>query len=70
MSGEMNWFDFTSPPPVGLRIRYRKMFLTLVDVVPHERKDCTATHVLHWATDDGRKCTSGLRGKSVGWGAA
>jgi hypothetical protein len=67
LMAEMNWFEFTSPPPVGLRVRYRKTFLTLEAVEPHQRKDGQPTHVLRWVTDDGRKCTSGLRAKCVCW---
>lgn len=63
----MNWFDFTEVPPVGLRVRYTKSFVTLVDVKPHVRKDGTETHVLTWRSDSGRVGTSGLRGHSITW---
>ena len=63
--GEMGWFDFTFVPPLGLRVRYRKQFVTLMEVRPHRRKDGSDTTLLLWRADDGREGWAGLRGKSV-----
>ena len=63
----VNWFEFTSVPPIGLRIRYRKTFLTLIDVTPCVRKDGQPSNILTWKNDDGRLGTSGLRGSGVTW---
>lgn len=63
--GEMNWFEFTSVPPLGLRVRYRKQFVTLIEVKPHRRQDGSDTWLLRWRADDGRDGWAGLRGKSV-----
>lgn len=59
--GELPWFGFTEVPPLGLRIRYRKRFVTLVGVDAYQRQDGTDSHVLHWRADDGQEGTSGLR---------
>jgi hypothetical protein len=63
--GDMPWFGFTDAPPIGLRIRYRKRFVTLVGVDDYRRKDGTPSHVLHWRADDGQEGTTGLR--STDW---
>ena len=63
----MNWFEFTDVPPVGLRVRYRKQFVTLQSAAPHVSRDGRQTHILTWKTDDGLTGTSGLRGNSIVW---
>ncbi len=64
---EINWFGFTFTPPLGLRIRYRKTFVTLIDLKPHRRKDGTLTWLLRWRSDEGREGWSGMAGNSVSW---
>jgi hypothetical protein len=61
------WFDFSEPPPVGLRIRYRKDFLTLIGVTPHRCADGRQSHILQWVSDSGKRATSGFRGNSASW---
>ena len=63
--GEMNWFEFAFVPPIGLRIRYRKKFVTLVEVKPHQRKDGADSWLLRWRDDEGLEGWAGLRGKSI-----
>ena len=65
-SKDLLWFDFTFVPPVGLRVRYRKKFVTLVGSAPYTRKDGTASTVLVWRDDNGALFTSGMRANAMG----
>jgi hypothetical protein len=67
MADEMLWFDFDDVPPVGLRYRYRKRFLTLVGAMPYRRTDGVKSFILHWRDDAGARATSGLKAKDVHW---
>ncbi len=61
--------DFDSVPQIGTRVLgYRGVWLTLIVAVPWERRDGTATHLLEWQADDGRKAVSGLRSAGPTWG--
>lgn len=63
--GELPWFDFTSVPAVGLRVRYRKQFVTLIAALPYVRADGAETTLLRWRSDDGREGLTGLRCNSL-----
>lgn len=59
-------FDFKTIPPVGFRHRYfAGQMLTLEKVEPYKKKDGSDSVILTWVMDDGRRGTSGLRGKSL-----
>jgi hypothetical protein len=65
MSAPDLWLDFRFPPPVGLRIRYRKRFVTLTGMRPYVRVSGEPSWILEWQDDEGRQGTSGLRGVAI-----
>lgn len=67
MSDELPWFDFHEVPPVGLRYRYRKRFLTLTGVMPYTRKDGVKSVILNWRCDTGETGTTGMKSKDIIW---
>lgn len=58
---------FQEVPPVGTKVNYHGLTLTLSRVGQYPSKKGGLSPLLEWSAEDGRVATSGLRGKSVYW---
>lgn len=62
--------DFATAPELGTKLAYyRGTTLTLIASAPYRRRDGKPSVLLEWSAPDGRVGVSGLRAKSVRWGA-